>query len=143
MSIFASMLHIIKMKRNFYDYLGITGSGLCLIHCLAMPVLFFIQNSFAKDFLKGMDLENIYLDYLFIALSFVAIFSITKQNDSWKITASFWLFFLLFSISILFEEDFEYLNFLGYGASLGLIITHIININHIKKCQIENCQSPS
>ena len=137
------MLHIIKMKRNFYDYLGITGSGLCLIHCLAMPVLFFIQNSFAKDFLKGLDLENVYLDYLFVLLCFCAVIVVTKNCNSRKINFSFWLFFLLFSISVLFEEDFEYLNFLGYIASLGLIITHIININHIKKCQIENCQSPS
>ena len=137
------MLHTYTMKRKFYDYLGITGSGLCLIHCLAMPVLFFIQNSFAKDFLKGMDLENIYLDYLFVLLCFCAVIVVTRNSNSRKINASFWLFFLLFSISVLFEEDFEYLNFLGYGASLGLIITHIININHIKKCHIENCQSPS
>ena len=143
MLIFASMLHNIKMKKYFYDYLGIAGSGLCLIHCLTMPVLFFVQNALGRDLLKGVDLENIYLDYLFIGLCFFAIFSITKQNDSWKITTSFWLFFLLFSISILFEEDFEYLNFLGYGASLGLIITHIININHFKKCQIENSPLPS
>ncbi len=131
------------MKKHYYDYLGIAGSGMCLIHCLAMPILFFIQNSFAKDLLKGLDLENIYLDYLFILLCFFAVFSVTEYGKSWKITASFWLFFLLFSISILLEEDFEYFNFLGYGASLGLIITHIININHYKKCQIENSQSPS
>lgn len=126
------------MKKYFYDYLGIAGSGMCLIHCLAMPILFFVQNSFAKDLLKGLDLENIYLDYLFVLLCFFAVFSVTKHSDSWKINASFWLFFTLFSISVLFEEDFEHLDFLGYGASLGLIITHIININHEKKCQIEN-----
>ena len=131
------------MKKYFYDYLGIAGSGLCLIHCLAMPVLFFVQNSLGRDLLKGMDLENIYLDYLFIALCFFAIFSVTKNSNSRKTIVSFWFFFLLFSISILFEEDFEYLNFVGYGASLGLIITHIININHIKKCQIENSPLPS
>jgi hypothetical protein len=126
------------MKKYFYDYLGIAGSGMCLIHCLAMPILFFVQNSFAKDLLKGMDLENIYLDYLFVLLCFFAVFSVTKYNDSWKIITSFWIFFTLFSVSILFEEDFENLDFLGYGASLGLIITHFININHCKKCQIEN-----
>jgi hypothetical protein len=120
------------MKKSFYDYLGITGSGLCLIHCLAMPVLFFIQNSFAKDFLKGLDLENIYLDYLFVLLCFCAVVVVTRNSNSRKINVSFWLFFLLFSISVLFEEDIEYLNFLGYGASLGLIITHIININYCK-----------
>lgn len=131
------------MKKNIYDYLGIAGSGLCLIHCLAMPTLFFIQNSFAKDLVKGWNLENVYLDYLFVLLCFFAVFSVTKYGNSWKITTSFWLFFLLFSISILFEEDFEYLNFLGYGASLGLITIHIININHIKKCQIKNSPLPS
>lgn len=131
------------MKKHFYDYLGIAGSGMCLIHCLAIPILFFVQNSIAKDVLKGLDLENVYLDYLFVLLCFFAVFSVTKQNDSWKISTSFWVFFILFSISVLFEEDFEHLDLLGYGASLGLIITHIININHCKKCQTENSPLPS
>ena len=132
-----------NLLKYFYDYLGIAGSGMCLIHCLAMPVLFFIQNSFAKDLLKNWDLENIYLDYLFVLLCFFAIFSVTQYTNSWKINTSFWVCFTLFTISILFEEDFKYLDFLGYGASLGLIITHIINIKYRKKCQIENSPLPS
>jgi uncharacterized membrane protein YoaK (UPF0700 family) len=131
------------MKKHFYDYLGIAGSGMCMIHCLAMPILFFIQNSLAKDVLKGLDLENVYLDYLFVLLCFAAVFSVTKHHNSWKISTSFWVFFVLFAISVLFEEDFEHLDFLGYGASIGLIITHIINIKYCKKCQIENSPLPS
>ncbi len=131
------------MKKQYYDYLGIAGSGMCLIHCLAMPTLFFIQNLFARELFKGLDLENIYLDYLFVLVCFFAVYSVTKRSNSQKVNTSFWLFFGLFSISVLFEENFEYLEYLGYIASLGLIITHIVNINHIKKCQIENSPLPS
>jgi hypothetical protein len=131
------------MKKYFYDYLGIAGSGLCLIHCLAIPFLFYVQNAFAQKLLESLNLENIYFEYSFVLLCFIAVFSTTKHNDSWKINTSFWLFFTLFAISVLFEDDFKYLDLLGYGASIGLIITHIININYCKKCQIENSPLPS
>ena len=73
-----------NLLKYFYDYLGIAGSGMCLIHCLAMPILFFIQISFAKDLLKNWDLENIYLDYLFVLLCFFAIFSVNLWQKNFE-----------------------------------------------------------
>lgn len=128
------------MKKYFFDYLGIFGSGLCLLHCLATPVLIFTRPYFQEKVSNGV--ENHYWDYLFLLVCFVAVFSTTLHLESKKIATSFWLFFVPFAISILFEEDFKYLDFVGYGSSIGLIVTHLINIKHCKKCQTKNCPLP-
>jgi hypothetical protein len=125
------------MKKYFYDYLGIMGSGLCLVHCLATPILLITQPYFQGE-KWGITPENQYWDYLFLLVCFVAVFTTTKHLESSKIVMSFWTFFLFFSIAILFEDDFKYLNYLGYGSSIGLIITHLINIKHCKRCQTKS-----
>ncbi|MES2518504.1 MAG: MerC domain-containing protein [Bacteroidota bacterium] len=122
------------MRKYFYDYLGIISSGICLIHCLATPILFFVQRYFQKK-LQSDAYENQYWDYVFLLVSFIAVFSTTQHLKSRRIIVVFWAFFTLFAVAILFEDDFKYLNFLGYTSSIGLIITHLLNIKHCKKCQ--------
>lgn len=124
-----------RKYRYYYDYLGIVSSGVCLVHCLATPILMLIQ-AYYKTGLNVSDQEELrYLDYVFVSVCFLAVYFTTKEEVSRKINTVFWLFFLFFALSILFEDDFQYLNFVGYFSSFGLIITHLINIKKCKKCQ--------
>lgn len=132
-----------KTNSYLFDYLGIAGSGICLIHCLFTPILIFLKPYLQDTLLNGVPDEHHYWDYAFLLISFIAVFSATQHTNSKKITKWFWVFFSLFAIAILFEDDFKYLPFLGYAASIGLIITHFVNIKHCKKCQTENFQLPS
>ncbi len=130
------------MKKLFYkygyDYLGILGSGICLVHCLATPLIMLVQ-AYYKTEVSISSHEGIrYWDYIFLITCFVAVFFTTKESTSQKISSSFWLFFFFFAIAILFEDDFKYINLLGYFASVGLIITHIINIRNCRRCQTKN-----
>lgn len=133
-----------SLSKFFYDYLGIASSGLCLIHCISTPLLIFIRQYYHQISPKISPNENdFYWDYLFVFICFTAIFFTTQNIDSRKIQTSFWGFFTLFAIAILFEDDFENLQFMGYFSSIGLIITHFINIKHCRKCQIKNSPLPS
>ncbi len=124
-----------KKVKYYYDYLGIASSGICLVHCLATPILMLVQAYYKTD-LSVSDQEGLrYLDYLFVAICFVAVYYTTQDVISSPISTVFWLFFGAFAISILFEDDFQYLNFVGYFSSVALIITHLINIRNCKKCQ--------
>jgi hypothetical protein len=132
-----------SLSKYFYDYLGIASSGLCLVHCLATPLMLFIQQyHFYQSPNISPDTQDSYWEYLFVFISFMAIYFTTQNIDSRKIQISFWAFFSLFAISILFEDDFENLQFVGYTSSIGLIITHIINIKYCNKCQIKNSPLP-
>lgn len=131
------------ISNYFYDYLGMTSSAICLIHCLVTPIVMLVK-PFYDVRMRLPSHEGIpFWDYLFLFGCFIAVFFTTKEASSFKISVAFWSFFLLFAISILFEDDFKYLNFLGYFSSLALIITHFIHLRNCKKCHIKNSQLPS
>jgi hypothetical protein len=132
-----------NLLKYFYDYLGIASSGLCLVHCLATPIMIFVQQYYHHSSLKESPDENgFYWDYLFVFICFTAVYFTTQNINSRKIQVSFWGFFTLFATAILFEDDFRNLQFVGYFSSIGLIITHFINIKYCRKCQIKNSPLP-
>ena len=67
---------LIKQKS---DILGTFASSLCLIHCIATPFLFLAQAS-AATFHSGPPVWWKSLDYVFLAISFLAIFLSTKNT---------------------------------------------------------------
>ncbi|MET3129686.1 lipid-A-disaccharide synthase-like uncharacterized protein [Arcicella rosea] len=132
-----------SISKYLYDYLGIAGSGICLVHCLATPIVMFVK-TFYETKMDISSHEGIhYWDYLFLTICFIAVYFTTKEATSSKITIAFWSFFVLFACSILFEEDFKYLNLVGYFSSIALIITHLVNLRNCKKCHIKNSQLQS
>ena len=106
------------------DYIGITGSVLCVIHCLATPVLLLTVN-FAHESLKVGYLS---LDYVFILVNIFAVYHATKHSHSAAIRRALWGFLGLFTACLLLEDVSELFEYAGYAASLGLVVTHLINI---------------
>ncbi len=106
------------------DYIGITGSLLCIIHCLATPILLLTVN-FAHESLKVGYLS---LDYVFIVVNIFAVYHATKHAHSVVIKRALWSFLVLFTACLLLEEVSETFEYIGYAASLGLVVTHLINI---------------
>lgn len=131
------------IKKNRYDYLGIASSGICLVHCLATPIIMAVQGYYKVNLSLTHGKGIPYWDYLFLSTCFLAVYFTTKEAISQKIIIAFWSFFILFAIAILFEEDFKYLDILGYISSIGLIITHLLNILNCRKCQTKNSQLQS
>jgi MerC mercury resistance protein len=112
---------------NRADYIGIMGSFLCLIHCIATPFLLM-----SSAWLKQSESFHS-LDYVFIAVNIVAVYFASRNHHSTSlISKSLWVFLGIFTVAILFEESGTFFEYLGYFASLGLITTHFLNIRHCR-----------
>lgn len=114
--------------RHKADYFGITGSVLCLIHCLVTPVLVMTSTLLSHESLRVGFLS---LDYVFIAINIVAVWS-AARHTSRAIARSLWGFLGLFTLGLLLEPTHDAFAYLAYAASLGLVGTHIANIRHCR-----------
>ncbi|WP_375448266.1 MerC domain-containing protein [uncultured Fibrella sp.] len=107
------------------DYIGITGSVLCLIHCLAAPVLVMTSSLLRDDTLRAGFLS---LDYIFIAVNIVAVYFATRNHTSSAIRTALWSFLFVFAVGLLLEEVSPVFEYLAYAASTGLVISHLFNL---------------
>ncbi|GAB3498451.1 hypothetical protein GCM10027341_20090 [Spirosoma knui] len=107
------------------DYIGITGSVLCIIHCLITPILLMSSSLLQHDELRVGYLS---LDYVFIAVNIVAVYSATRHYASPMVKKSLWGFLGLFIVAILLEDAAPAFEYMAYAASAGLVMTHLINI---------------
>ncbi|AUD01896.1 MerC domain-containing protein [Spirosoma pollinicola] len=121
------------MKTDIFsrkaDYIGITGSVLCIIHCLITPVLLLTSSVFQNSALRVGYLS---LDYVFIGVNIVAVYFATRHYAPHIIKRSLWGFLGLFSISLLLEDASPVFQYIAYAASAGLVITHLLNIRQHK-----------
>lgn len=113
-------------KYNRADAIGIGISSLCLLHCIATPVLIALGAAF---------FTQPAVTYLFLATSFTAVFKATEYSTNTKITLLLWISFWGFMFSILFEEEYFLLHYTTYFFSVLVILGHILNIKHCKSCK--------
>ena len=110
---------------NKADYVGITGSVLCMIHCLITPVLL-LTGSLTQH--SALRVGYLSLDYLFIGINILAVYSATRHYALSAIKRSLWSFLALFSVALLLEDTAPIFEYIAYAASAGLVITHALNI---------------
>ena len=116
-------------KINKADLIGILSSSICLVHCVATPLLI----AFGAGFIT-----NPIFKYLFLIISFVSIFKATENITSKKISLLLWISFWGFLFSTLFQEEYEWLHYSGYLFAILIIIGHILNIKHCRECSKQN-----
>ncbi len=116
---------VIKYKS---DYVGIVNSSICLIHCIATPIL---------TGLIGFNKLEGWIEYIFLIISFLACYKSTSYHTSKRFITSIWLCFIVFCLTIIFEEENKLMIYLNYLAGVGIIIAHIWNIQYCKTCNIK------
>ncbi|WP_080053974.1 MerC domain-containing protein [Spirosoma aerolatum] len=119
---------MVNLLQKRDDLIGITGSILCIIHCLITPVLVMSSTLLQYDTLRASFLS---LDYLFIGINVLAVWSASRHSTS-TIARFLWLFLGLFATGLLLEEVHAGFEYLAYAASLGLVITHLLNIRYCR-----------
>jgi len=117
------MNSLTKLSRA--DLIGIINSSVCLVHCIGTPLLI----AFGASFLMFPIFK-----YLFLIVSFASIYQATKFSKRSKITLLLWASFWGFLFSTLFQEEYEWLHYLGYFFSILIIVGHILNIRFCKNC---------
>ncbi len=113
------------MKPYRFDFLGLTSASLCMVHCAVTPFLSAILVN-----VEWLPMAA----YLFFGISLYAVLEATKYSQNLIIVLSLWICLGFLLLSIIFEEDFEFMHYFNYAASLGLVVGHILNIRDCKKC---------
>jgi len=118
----------LKNRKEAADWLGILSSGLCLVHCLLLPGMLFLQLGFTAPGIGHWH----YFDYAFLIFSFIACYFTSRRCTSKYIVALLWSFFGLLALSILLHDFSDIFEYTIYLASSGLIVCHSLNIWYCK-----------
>lgn len=128
-----------KLRGIVSDYIGITSSILCLIHCLGLPFLFFSVQYFGFNIFSGIaeEIEHLwFFDAIFLLTASIAVYFALKHAHSKNIKLLLSSGWILFAIGVIFEHN-EYLHYTIHIGSILLIIGHIQNI---RLCRSGNCK---
>ena len=117
------------------DSLGALASALCLVHCLATPLIFVAQ-SCSLTCCSASPTWWQFIDYFFVVISFLAIFRSVKTTTSTWIKPALWISWSLLVLCIVNEKmNWFYLNDnLVYVPALLLVGLHLYNK---KYCQCD------
>ena len=134
-----------KIKSSSSDLLGIVSAILCLLHCLAAPILLGLY-SHSHDHIHHNDFFLLHhgWDYVFLGLGLIAVLFSAKHSKSNLLKALLGLTYAFLVASILLEEVSELFKNLVYVSSISLILIHSLNIRHwIKHAKRTHQMSPS
>jgi len=111
------------MKSKILDAVGISAAVLCLIHCIAFPLLMIIPLGIS---------HNPFIDLTFLIIGGVVVYRITKNMPWNRLKFLFWISIALIAVSVLTDLIFELHIPLIYAGAAGLITGHIINFRNHK-----------
>lgn len=121
------------------DQIGAVSSGLCMLHCFATPFLFLSQSSLifiSLDF----TLPWFIINYIFLFISFIAIYYSVKNSSNRFIRISLYLFWAVLS-GLIINESLGILSIpetATYLSASSLICLHIYNLNYCR-CDNDDC----
>ncbi len=122
----------IKSLHKNADLLGMVSAGLCLIHCVALPV-FLLGTLSAGLMPNGWH----WMDYFFIALAGVAVYFSSRKTPSYYLKTGMWLCVIIFAVALLSHEISVYAQYVSIAASIGLMVLHYINIRQCRRCRVQ------
>lgn len=121
---------VIKSVSQKSDIIGAFISGLCLIHCLATPLLFLAKSCAVADpCCANTPYWWKYFDVFFLLFSFGAVYLSTKNSaQNWMQNALWISWFLL--TAIITNEQVQLVKIpesLIYVPTIALVFLHIYN----------------
>lgn len=122
------------------DYLGAVAGFLCLIHCVATPFLF-IAKSCASTCCTDTPVWWQLIDYLFLIISFFAIYQSTKTTQKPWVKVALWICWTALSLIILNEQvQVIYLaKEIIYIPSILIVVLHLYNLKYCQCAKTECC----
>jgi len=131
---FATALHkqnFNYMKIKSADTLGALASALCIIHCLATPIIFVAHAQIHHQIGSGHNVPLWWgvIDILFLIMSLVAIYHSSKLSDKLGVKSIFYVCWFTLAFIIVNEK----LHFISlkewwiYLPAITLIFLHLYN----------------
>ena len=123
------------------DYIGASPSGLCMLHCFATPLIFLSQSAAINI---SLDITFLWysLNYMFLLISFIAIYYSVKNSSNFLVKVLLYLFWLLLSALIINEglSIFPVPELYTYISAFSLSSLHIYNLKYCR-CDDDECCS--
>jgi len=121
------------------DELGAMASGLCLMHCVATPFIFLVQSCTVTGCSEAPIWWR-FIDYLFLIISFFAIYRTTQTTSSTWMKPALWGSWGLLCFIILNEKMswFSIPEYAIYIPAMGLIALHLYNRKYCQ-CNTDKC----
>ena len=119
------------VKRLFEnsDKIGALSSMLCLVHCLAFPLLI--------GFFPFLHLAEP-IEFLFLAISVVAVFiSVYNAQKKRSVETRIMVISLIVLIaSVALEEKIEIFHFISYVSAFTLALAHYLSFRKQRACKV-------
>ena len=141
---FATLLHL-RLMNIFresglkVDYLGAVASFLCMIHCLATPIVF-VAKACSLTCCAETPVWWKMIDYVFLIVSFLAIFFATKETSKTWMKAALWSTWSMLLVTIV-NESLVWVSVpehIVYLPAILLLVLHLYNQRYCK-CEGTNC----
>ncbi|MDC3312494.1 MerC domain-containing protein [Flavobacteriaceae bacterium] len=119
------------------DTVGAIASILCMLHCVLTPFIFLTYPG-QIDHVQGSPVWWQNFNYIFIIISFFAVYKSVKTTSNSIIKYALWSSWIVL-LSLIINEQYEWVSlpeFMTYITTSLLAILHIYNLNY---CQCENC----
>jgi hypothetical protein len=122
------------------DYFGAMAGVLCLFHCMATPFLF-LAKACSTTCCADAPVWWKFIDYLFIAIAFGAIYYATRNTNKYWIQIALWSAWGILLFAIL-NESVEVVPLpeeLAYIPALVIVGLHLYNHKYCKCTEGECC----
>ena len=121
------------------DTIGSLASTLCLLHCIATPFIFITQ-ACTMSCCADTPIWWQSIDYIFIVISFFAIYRSTQTSNNKIIKNLLWITWIIFFALILNKSlDLIYINKnFAYFAGISLAFLHLYNLRYCQ-CKSKDC----
>ena len=125
------------LKTNGWDFAGILVSGICVLHCIAIPLILLFLPTFGEHLIPQEDITHVVLLGFILGIAGISFVSGYRVHGKWQPVA--WMVVGMFFILV---ATFFAHNYLGHFwepilaiiGSLALIRAHYLN-HHCKKCE--------
>lgn len=129
-----------KVKNYTWDWAGIFLSGLCIIHCLFVPVVFLVFPIWGHEFIPAEDKTHAFLLAFILGIAGVAFFSGYRVHGQKRPVV--WMaagMSLIIYASFFAHDQLGHLwePFVAIIGSLALIRAHILN-HRCKTCEVHH-----
>lgn len=129
-----------KIKDSPWDWAGITLSGLCIVHCVAVPLLFLFVPMWGREFIPAEDKTHAFLLAFILGLAGMAFVSGYRVHGQKRP-----VIWMAAGMSLVIYASFFAHTQLGHFwepvvailGSLALIRAHILN-HRCKTCEVHH-----
>jgi len=127
-------------NTNRFDLMGVVASSLCMIHCIATPFLFIAQ-ACAVSCCADAPVWWQIVDYLFIVVSFFAIYFATRNSTKSWVRFALWSAWVLLFLTLLSKTFLipSLPKAFIYVPALSIVGLHIYNLKYCKCVEQECC----